>query len=63
VSVTAASLSASSSLSADTLTLCSVPQFVVVKVREAGLGVRSVVAWPAMVTVTSAVGCEASLTV
>jgi len=59
----AVSFDPSSSSSADTVTVRTLFQFVVVKVSEAGLGVRSVSAWPAMVTVTSAVGSEASLTV
>jgi len=63
VSVTAASLSASSSSSAETVTLCSVFQMVAVKVRLSGLTVRSVSAWPVMATVTVAEGSIESFTV
>ena len=61
----AVSLSESSSSSADTVTVCAVFQFEVVNVSvaEDGSSVRSVFAWPAMVTVTLAVGCEVSFTV
>ena len=59
----AVSLPASSSSSALTVTVCSVAQFDVVNVSDAGEGVRSVVSWPAIATVTLAVGAEPSFTV
>ena len=55
VSVTA-SFAVSASSPAVTVTVWAVPQFVVVKVRLVGLGVTSVPACPATVTVTFAVG-------
>ena len=62
MSVTA-SLPASSSWPAVTVTVCAVLQFDVVNVSEVLSSVRSVPSWPDTVTVTSAVGCEFSATV
>ena len=63
VSVTASSATASSSSAAVTVTVCGWSQFVVAKVRLAGLTVRSVPDAPLTVTVTAAVGWESSTTV
>ena len=57
------SLFVSSSSPAATVTVCAVPQFEVVNVSDAGLGVSSVPAWPVIATVTVAVGSVASFTV
>ena len=57
------SLFVSSSSPAATVTVCAVPQFEVVNVSDAGLGVSSVPAWPVIATVTVADGSVASLTV
>ena len=61
----AVSLSASPSSPALTVTSWAVAQFDVVNVSvaEDGSSVRSVVSWPAIVTVTPAVGSVASFTV
>ena len=59
----AVSSAASSSSPADTDTVCSVSQFEVVNVSDAGLGVSSAPAWPVIATVTVADGSVASLTV
>ena len=54
------SFTASSSWSAETITVCAVFQFAVVKVRLAVLSDRSVPACPVMVTVTVSVGSDES---
>ena len=67
--VTSASVTASSSSAAFTVTVCAVPQFSVVKVSSSSLlsvvpeRVRSVLAWPLIVMVTSPAGWEVSFTV
>ena len=67
--VTSWSVVASSSSPAVTLTVCTVPQFSVVKVNSPSLlkpvpdRVRSVPEYPVTVTVTSPAGCEVSTTV
>ena len=62
VSVTASS-AVSGSWPAVTVTVWAVSQVVGVKVRVAGVGVTSVPACPATVTVTAAVGAVARTTV
>ena len=57
------SSTASSSPAADTVTVCSLAQSVVVNVRLAGFRVTSVFAGTAIATVTLAVGSVASFTV
>ena len=59
----AVSLSASSSWSASTVTVCAVFQVEVVNVRLSVSKVRSVPEWPAMATVTVLLGLVASFTV
>ena len=69
VSVTSASVTASSSSAAFTVTVCAVPQFAVVKVSFPSLlrpvpdRVTSVLACPLMATITSPAGLLVSTTV